>query len=325
MSGRLAWVAYAASVTGIPLRSLDLNLLIMLEALLDEQNVTRAAARLGVTQPSASAALGKLRRHFRDELLARSGNTYELTPLGRTLRSLVGVAVDNVSRVFDATPDFDPSTTTREFTLVVSDYAAAVLGDHLEAVLSRLAPHARLRLQAQGPADVDEAPDSLRSVDGMLLPHGYLSELPSLEVYEDSWVLVVSADNEDVRGELTLDQLRDLPWVMPHQGRGTLTPAARQLAMLGVEPRVELSVESFLALPFLVAGTRRIGLLQQHLAAKIAASAGVRVLSCPWDVVPLREVYWWHPKHEADPGHAWFRDVVLQAGERLAATAAPLP
>lgn len=309
--------AYAACVTRIPLRSLDLNLLVVLEALLDEQNVTRAAARLGITQPSASAALGKLRRHFGDELLARSGNAYELTPLAGTLRALVGVAVDNVSRVFDATPDFDPRTTTREFTLVVSDYAAAVLGDHLEAVMSTRAPGARLRLQAQGPADVDEAPDSLRSVDGMLLPHGYLSELPSVEVYEDSWVLVVSADNQDVGDALTLEQIRDMPWVMPHQGRGTFTPAARQLAMLGVEPRVELSVESFLALPFLVAGTRRIGLLQQHLAAKIAEPAGVRVLACPWDVVPLREVYWWHPKHEADPGHAWFREVVLQAGDRL--------
>jgi DNA-binding transcriptional LysR family regulator len=308
------------SVTGIPLRSLDLNLLVMLEALLDEQNVTRAAARLGVTQPSASAALGKLRRHFGDEILARSGNTYELTPLGLTLRSLVGAAVDNVSRVFDATPDFDPGSTTREFTLVVSDYAAAVLGDHLASVMSALAPHSRLRLQAQGSADVDEAPDSLRSVDGMLLPHGYLSELPSIEVYEDSWVLVVSADNEQVGRALSLGQIEEMPWVMPHQGRGTLTPAARQLAMLGVEPRVELSVESFLALPFLIAGTPRVGLLQRHLAAKLAVPAGVRLLPCPWDVVPLREVYWWHPKHEADAGHAWFRDAILEAGRRVQQT-----
>ena len=296
------------------LRNLDLNLLVTLDALLEEQNVTRAAGRLGLSQPAVSSALRRLRRHFDDELLARDGNRYLLTPLAEQLRDPTAAALAGVHRVFGASPSFDPAIATREFTIIVSDYGATVIGDHLATVTARRAPGVRLRLKAQSHFDVDHAPESLRSVDGMVLPHGFLSDVPSVDLYSDDWVLVVSRDNDDIGDTVSLEELAQLPWVMTHHQPTAFTPAARQLSMIGVEPDVQVVVESFLPVPFLVAGTPRVALLQRQLATRLADAAGVRLLACPWDVVPLVEAFWWHPSHRPDPAHAWLRETLLEAG-----------
>jgi DNA-binding transcriptional LysR family regulator len=304
------------------LRNLDLNLLLSLDALLSERNVTRAAERLGLSQPAVSAALARLRRHFGDELLRRNGNRYERTPLGDQLASRTPGAVNAVKRVFDTVPDFDPHTAEREFTLVVSDYGAAVLGDHVATVIGQDAPGVRLRFQQQTPHDVDHAIETLRSVDGMVLPHGFLRDIPVVDLYEDSWVCIVSQDNPRVGDSLTIDDVATLPWVVTYSLPTAFTPASQQLRMIGVEPDIQIVVESFLAVPFLVAGTSRVALLQAELAHRLADAAGVRILACPWDVVPLKEAFWWHPASRTDPAHIWLREVLQQAGRRITADAA---
>lgn len=299
------------------LRNLDLNLLVMLDALLAERNVTRAALRLGMSQPAVSAGLRRLRRHFRDELLTRTGNRYELSPLAIRLVEPVGVAVTGVRRVFDASPVFDPAASDREFTVIASDYAIAVAGELLTTKMADVAPGVRLRFRMQSHAAVDEAPESLRSVDGMVLPHGFLSAVPCAELYADEWVLLASADNDELGDHPSLDEIRGLPWVITHNERTAFTPAARQLNMIGVKPRVAVVVESFLPVPFMVAGTGRIALLQKRIAAKLADASGVRMLPCPWDVVPVKEAFWWHPSHHTDPGHAWLRGLLTEVAADL--------
>jgi DNA-binding transcriptional LysR family regulator len=87
--------------------------------------------------------------------------------------------------------------------------------------------------------------------------------------------------------------------------------------MIGVEPDVHVVTESFLPVPFLVTGTPRVALLQRQLATRLAGAAGVRILDCPWDVVPLKEAFWWHPAHRADPAHGWLRRMMTLAAARL--------
>ncbi|WP_375424013.1 LysR family transcriptional regulator [uncultured Friedmanniella sp.] len=299
---------------GVNLRNLDLNLLLTLEALLHERNVTRAAERLGLSQPAVSAALGRLRRHFDDELLRRQGNRYELTPLGAQLGERTSLAVASLQRVFDAAPDFDPATAVREFTVLVSDYTAAVLGDHLVTAMAAQAPGVRLQLRQHTPDMVSSAADVLPGVDGLILPHGFLTGIGHDDLYEDRWVCVVARDNDSVGDALSMADVARLPWVVTYNRPTAFTPAAQQLRVIGVEPDVRVVVESFLAVPFLVGGTDRIALLQAGLAGRLAEAAGVRVLPCPWEVVPLREAFWWHASLRADPAHRWLRSVLVEAG-----------
>ena len=117
-----------------------MNLIIALHALLGERNVTRAGQRIGLSQPATSAALARLRRHFGDELLARKGGGYELTPLGAVLLARTEVACDMLERVFGAQPYFDPEQEDREFVIIASDYAVTVFGAELAREISVRAP-----------------------------------------------------------------------------------------------------------------------------------------------------------------------------------------
>jgi DNA-binding transcriptional LysR family regulator len=299
------------------LANLDLNLLVTLDTLLRERNVTRTAERLGVSQPAVSGALGRLRRHFGDPLLVRLGNRYDLTPLATRVAALTGPALAGVRRVFDSTAEFDPSGLDREFTVVSSDYAATILAPLIARRFAAQAPGARLRLQQTTPYAVDHAADTLRSADGLIIPHGFVTGLPYLDLYTDRWVCVVSADHPDVGEALTLDQLADLPWVVVFDRPTAFAPASRQLRMLGIEARVEVVVDGFAQMPFLVAGTRRVALLQERLARLVAPIAGIRLLDCPFDVVPVAEAFWWNPMYRNDPAHMWLRDVLLEASAEL--------
>ena len=129
------------------LANLDLNLLVALRELLRERSVTRAAERLGVTQPAASAALARLRRHFGDELLVRDRGEYTLTPLGAQLAEQADAVCAAAQRLFAASADFDPATSEREFTLVMADYTIMVMGEALSQVIARAAPRARLHIR----------------------------------------------------------------------------------------------------------------------------------------------------------------------------------
>lgn len=299
------------------LESLDLNLLTALHALLEERNVTRAGERIGLSQPAMSGSLARLRRHFGDELLVRVGNGYELTPLGAALRDHAALTVTMVRRVFTAQPGFDPASSEREFTLVASDYAIAVLGEELTARLNSAAPGVRVHFRLISTGAVDDIDTTLRSVDGLFMPHGFITDQPSLDLYTDRWVCVAAADNPGVGAELTMADLDRLPWATTFRGATAYASAARQLSMLGVEPRVEAMVDNFQSLPFLVAGTDRIALMQERLARRMARVADLRVLPCPYDAVPVLEAFWYHPTHHSDPGHAWLRGVLTEAGRRV--------
>lgn len=114
---------------------------------------------------------------------------------------------------------------------------------------------------------------------------------------------------------LTRQDLAGLPWVTYQ--RTYDAPAVRQLGMLGIEPRVEVSVDSFQLLPHMVAGTRRIALVQQRLADMLSGVLPVRVMSPPYEAVPLRQALWWHPVHTYDASHIWLRETAARIGASL--------
>ncbi|RFU21485.1 LysR family transcriptional regulator [Geodermatophilus marinus] len=299
------------------LANLDLNLLVSLDALLEQRSVTRAAQQLGLSQPALSASLARLRRHFGDELLSRVGNNYRLTPLAAQLRPRVRVALDGVERVFTAQPEFDPAESTREFSVLVSDYGCAVLGDALARLLAEEAPGARLRLAHNTPEAVDQAAQTLLATDLLVLPHGFVTDLPHADLHRDRWVIVVAADNPDVGEEISVGQLETMPWVATYYGPTASTPAARQMRMLGIEPRVQVVTESFLTVPGLVAGSDRIALLQERLVRRLPPDAGIRALPCPFEAGPLLEAVWWHPVYDRDPEHAFFRELLVRAAREI--------
>ena len=289
--------------------NLDLNLLLALDALLQERSVTRAATRLGLTQPTLSHSLGRLRRHFHDELLVRTGNTYDLTPLAVQLASRTALVLDGVQRIFAVQPQ-EITTSTRTFSLLCSDYGAAVMGPALSAAQAEHAPQASVQFRFSDPTPYASDDDRLRAVDGLVMPHGFIRGLPHLDLFADRWVCLVAEQNTSVGDHLTMDDLQRLPWAAAFSGAAPGTTALQQLQQLGVQPRVQVVVTGFVTLPLFVSGTDRVCMLPYRMAAQTAPAAGLRVLECPFDALPLAMALWWHPVFERDAEHAWLRQLL---------------
>lgn len=307
--------------SAVHLANLDLNLLVVLRELLRERNVTRAAARLGVSQPAASAALARLRRHFGDELLVRSGNAYALSALATQLTDPVEAVCAGAERLFGTGHDFDPGTSSREFTLFMADYTIEVLGARLSALLAEQAPDVQLHVRLVREAFASDIADTIRLIDGMVAPPASrfeLADVRSVALFTDRWVCVVDA--ADPRDELSLEELAAMPWVAPFQPDRGFPPAApmgRQLALFGIQPRIRVRVESYQAVPHFVAGTDRVALLQERLATRVAGRLGLRILPCPGDPEPIAERFWWHAGHDGDPAHRWLRTVLVDLAHDL--------
>ena len=295
------------------LSRLDLNLLEALDALLTERSVTRAAERLHLSQPALSASLARLRTHFNDPILARRGNNYELTPLALRLTEHTTTALEAARRVFESQATWSPRDSTREFSIYGSDYGFATVGTAVSKLAAERAPGVRFRFMLHNPTIVDDASNRLRAADGMVIPHGYLSDLPYVDLWRDEWIVVASESNEAIGDELSMELLGQMPWVFTFQTRTAFTSAARQLQQLGIEPRVEAVVESFLALPHFISGTNRLGLLQAGLAPVARQVSGIRILAAPFDATPVVNALWWHPVHSRDPEHAWMRSIFEEA------------
>ena len=302
------------------LSRVDLNLLIALDSLLRERSVTRAAAQLGLSQPALSASLARLRRYFDDELLTRVGNRYELTPLATVLLDRTSTALAAAAEVFAAPVDFDPATSEREFELCVSDYAASVVAAPLVRLTRVEAPRVHLRLQQLSAAAVDNAGAFLRDHDGLVAPHGLVDDARFVDLFTDRFVLLVSADNHAIGDSMTVQEMIETPMVVAYSTRTGRNTAVHQMQLAGLEPMVDTVTESFLIVPFLIAGTDRIGLVPAMLARRLPALADVRVIPCPFPVADLVECLWWHERHDQDPGHRWFRSLLVRAAAAAQST-----
>jgi DNA-binding transcriptional LysR family regulator len=287
------------------LSSVDLNLLVPMQALLEERSVSRAAERLYMSQPALSAALARLRRHFNDDLLVRSGNQYVLSPLASELLDEVRTAVGALGRVFGAQGDFQPSSSEREFRIVCSDYVASVLGAPLSRAVSEQAPSTQIRFEHVQDAVVDGAPDSLRDIDGLILPHGYIEHARYMNLFVDEWRCLL-ATREGV-SDLTLADVGARPWAVTYSGRTAVTSASRQLYTMGVHPRIEVVTRSFLTLADMVAGTDRVAFIPGSLAERFSERQDVVVVDSPLELPGIRQAFWWSAAHDDDTGHRWLR------------------
>lgn len=292
---------------------LDLNLLISLDALLQERSVTRAAERLGLSQPTLSTALSRLRHHYHDELLSRRGNSYVLTPLAERLVEQLPEARASVDRLFDVRLAFDPATADREFTIVMSDAHQPTLGRALADLVSREAPAVRLRYTHSTELFIQQVESGLRAVDALVLPQGLISGMPSLDLYADQWACAVSADGP-FSEELTLEHMREADLVLPYLRSSTTLSLVERLRGARVDVGAALIVDSFLAMPALIAGSDRIALGPRR-GLTASGHPGVRIVDTPVDLGTVIETLWWHPTHERDPGHRWLRSMAALAAD----------
>jgi DNA-binding transcriptional LysR family regulator len=301
-----------AGVSGI-----DLNLLAVLSALLEERNVTRAGARLSLSQPTISGALARLRQHFGDELLVRSGREYQLTPTARRLLPVVREALEQVERTLRVPPEFDPATSERRFSIAISGQSLVSLSGLMKRVREQ-APRAQLDTWPITTALTEIGRPGWPGYDVLVAPAGFWPDGQPEVITRDRLVYVADPANPRLRdGTLTADDLRALPHAaarLPHPGAD---PATAALARLGVIPNVVVTTGGWLTLAFLIAGTDLVAAIPQRLARRVCAAAGVTAVTITdpqLATIELVETAWWHPMRATDPALTWLRTILREIG-----------
>lgn len=297
--------------------AIDYNLLRPLRVLLEERSVTRAAERLHMSQPAMSTALSRLRAHYDDELLLRRGNHYVLTPLGERLLSAVPRLIAEAEQLFSLQSRFDPATSTRTFTIAAVDYVTALIAPILTRIAQRQAPNVRFDFPAADGRLVQSMPDGLRTIDGVILPHGYVEEQPHIDFEPEPWVcLVDSLSGVPVRP--SVDELLTRPWVQTLPAREGMSPARQQLRFRGIDPSVVAATPHFFVVPALILGTDRVAMVPEGFARMaIHSHPGLRMVVPSLDLDPVRDAFWWHQDHELDAEHIWLRGVVKRVSAEV--------
>jgi DNA-binding transcriptional LysR family regulator len=288
---------------------IDLNLLAVLGALLEHRNVTRAGTKLSLSQPTMSGALARLRQHFGDELLVRSGRQYQLTPMARGLLPAVREALGQVERTLSAPAEFDPATSLRRFSIAISAHSILALSGQLRRV-RELAPRVRLDMWPITTA-LMETGHGAGGYDVLIAPEGFRADGDPQVLTRDRIVYVADPANprlRDGRDRLTAEDLAALPHAAARLPQAALVAGA--LDGLGVTPNVVATTGGWLPLPFLVAGTALVAAVPQRLARRVSDAAGVTVTEPPFGLIELVEAAWWHPLHATDPALTWLRGII---------------
>jgi DNA-binding transcriptional LysR family regulator len=293
----------------IDVRSVDLNLLVALDALLAERNVTRAAARLRLSQSAMSATLGRLRTLFGDPLLLRTAGGMLPTSKGQELVAPVRQVLAEIGRIVQRPERFDPAAADRTFTIAASDYVEYAILPRLVDFLEARAPRARLAVR---PMDFGSVGRQLEGGDVDLGILGAVFAPPTLRsrpLFVERFVCIVRKGHPHVGERITLDDYCALDHVLVSPSGGAFTaPADDALAALGRTRHVRLSVPHFLLVPEILTRSDMIGVLPERLARGYGER--FRVFDLPFELAPFSVVAVWHERTHRDPALAWLRQSV---------------
>lgn len=284
--------------------SVDLNSLRALHALLDTASVTQAAARLGITQPAASAALARLRTLFDDPLLVRSGRGMIRSSRGEELLVQTQAFLGAAERVL--TPStLAPATFTWTVRLAASDHVAAVLLGPLDAMLRQAAPGVNLQMMAAG---ADPVADLARG-DMDLLVGPYESRRTDLHhttLYDDRFVCVMRQGHPLVATDPTLESLTELEHVRVQTTDREIDPFDGVLTAAGMSRRVSRRVPSCWLGATLVADTDLVMVVPRSIALTVSATLPLVLRDLPVEPASMRVHAVWHDRVADDPRFGWF-------------------
>ncbi len=295
------------------IRSVDLNLLVALDVLLAERNVTRAATRLGLSQSAMSAALARLRVLFNDPLLLRTSGGMLPTSRGTELAAPVKQVLEDIGRIIEPSDGFDPSTATVKFSIAASDYVEWAILPQLVDHLEKCAPQVRLEVQPSDYAGVGRQLES-GDIDLVLINAANApSAGRSRPLYAERFVVVARHNHPRLKRTLSVEDFCAMDHVLVARHGYFFAGAAQideALAAVGRKRHVRLSVPHFLLVPEMVARSDMIAVLPERLARSYTDS--LRSFDLPLDVPHLTIAAVWHERTHRNPAQIWLRQALAE-------------
>ena len=305
------------------LRSLDLNLLTVFEAIYEADTVSGAADRLALSQSAASHALARLRDVCKDDLFVRANQVLSPTAVAREMYPAIKQALDALRATLAEASGFDPGTSQRRFRISIPHPMGPFYALDLQAVVAGVAPGVSLAFDTTTrPVSLE---DSLR--DGIVdiaidwLPVE-LDPFVNTKLFDDRFVLMARRDHPSVTGVVTIEALRKASFVSLHPRREIdhlpppLREGYREFQKQGITP--QFLVSELFEIPTLVAGTDLLGPALSSMTGFLEKRLGLQVLAIPLELPSVSIYMVWHEARRHDTGHRWLREVVVQELGRFA-------
>jgi LysR family transcriptional regulator, nod-box dependent transcriptional activator len=305
------------------LLGLDLNLLIALDALLTERNVTRAAERIHISQSGMSAALDKLRQHFSDQLLERIGRNMDLTARGRALADPVKTILSQIRELNDQSTTFDPTVARRVFRISATTYCCELLAAPLISRLRESAPRISVQFEELSADTADRILDgqidfaitiSARLLDKLQTHDEFLR---SEKLFTDQFVVAIAKDNAYTEDTISFDRLCEMGYVETRFG-GVIAGVSEQLwRQQPKQPHTSGWLPNFQLTLHTVGQTDMVAILPSLLVVRQGNRYNVRSLPVPFEMPVLEERLYWHRRNDSDAGHCWMAQTLEQVVQDL--------
>ena len=295
---------------------LDLNLLVALDALIEDRSVSLAARRLFLSQPALSGALNRLREYFRDDLLVQSGRQMVLTPKAEELRGPVREALMLIRARITTPLVFDPATAQRQFTIVASDFAYNVLLAPAFEEAARVAPGITFEMLWTDRLAMERLERG--EADVVITIASYLSpEHPRIPMFEDEPAVICWSGSKHAAG-LTEESFLAAGHAIAFFGDDR-HPAYTEshFAQQGIARKIEIRLPTFFALPQAVVGTERLATMWRRHAEFFATFLPITVHRPPWQLPRIVEEAQWHSLRANDEGIKWLIRLLTTQAEKI--------
>jgi DNA-binding transcriptional LysR family regulator len=293
--------------------SFDLNLLRTFVAIFEELSVSRAAAKLGVSQPSVSAALQRLRLEAGDQLFVRSSHGVLPTPRAEQAIDTAREVLDRIDREFFRPRKFEPSTLDAEFTLCLSDAGEMVFLPKIIEEVRRKAPKARFRSLSLRPSDIEQ---SLESGEADLAV-GYFPDLKrhshfQQRLFTHDFVCLVGWHHRIKGQRMTLSEFLAAEHAVVHSEGRSREVFEQMLAKSGIQRKVVLHSAHFTSIPFIVQKSDLVVTVPSPAGLAFSQMEGIRLIAPPFDLPRVIVKQYWHTRFNSDPKHRWLRSIVFK-------------
>lgn len=286
-------------------KGLDLNLLVMLDALLERQSVTRVAEQLHLSQPAISAGLSRLRDFYSDPLLVLHGKRMVPTPFALQLKPALAVFLKDLDSLVGISPFFDPATSNRKFRISASDFITSVVIADLLPALEQQAPSVELEILP--PIEDMLALLDQGELDIILSPAPYLNEdHPSVLLFEERHVVAGWKGNPLMKRPMTMEAFLESGHIAVEVGRLVRSSFAESaMRAKGIQRNIELTVPTFGIVPGLLVHTKRLAVMHERLTEKMASSLPIAYTDLPFELAPMQEMIQFHRTRGEDAGIQW--------------------
>ena len=289
----------------------DLNLLIVFDAVMRERNVTRASKRIGMTQPAVSNALNRLRHLAKDDLFIRTSEGVVPTARAISLAPPIRQAINLVENAFDPS-SFDPKKSDDTFNIAISNYTASIIFPPLAEILEKKAPNINIRSKQLGDVDLLrelEAANIDFIIAGQQLIEG--KKFISSPLYEEDFVCVMRKNHPlGVKNQLTAKEFAAAKHLMVATTGKAFGFVDYLLETKGLKRRVAMTINQFLVAPSIIRKSDMILTCSRRVAERFKLE-GVKILPIPLITNPLKLKIIWHQRADSNPGNKWLRGKII--------------